>query len=31
MDSNSAKIKINRWLIVLILGLTLGFSYEPPY
>ncbi|MDD6348220.1 MAG: MFS transporter, partial [Lachnospiraceae bacterium] len=31
MDYSSAKIKINRWLIVLILGLTLGFSYEPPY
>lgn len=31
MDLSSAKIKINRWLIVAILGLTWGFSYEPPY
>ncbi len=31
MDFSSAKIKINRWLIALILGLSLGFSYEPPY
>ena len=31
MDFSSAKIKINRWLIALVLGLSLGFSYEPPY
>ena len=31
MDLSSAKIKVNRWLIVMFLGLTWGFSYEPPY
>lgn len=31
MDLSSAKIRVNRWLIVMFLGLTWGFSYEPPY
>lgn len=31
MNLSSAKIKINRWLIIMFLGFNLGFSYEPPY
>ncbi len=31
MDLSSAKIKINRWLIIMFLGFNFGFSYEPPY
>lgn len=31
MNLSSAKIKINRWLIIMFLGFNFGFSYEPPY
>ncbi len=31
MDLSTAKIKINRWLIIMFLGFNFGFSYEPPY